>query len=259
MISNEGITDNLYGLYNGLAEQGLVSSGRAGGFEFVSHEGFAWPNMAYRGKRADSPAGRQEVRVLKESVDVHRCPRLVVLDLEELTGEMQEALAEERFVAATEWVNMALPVGASTSGGGGLLECRVIDTDDPGEWGQWASIVSNVLFKGEPMDPVLFRHPAVKQQFMLMTGYADAVPVATCLLYLAENPGLYMVATLPSYQGRGFGRQLVEHAQAEAAAKGYESVVLHSTKAGLDFYSKLGYRAFGKLILYFSMPVQKFS
>lgn len=254
MISNERIADNLFGLYGGLAEQGLVSSGRPGGFAFVRHEGFAWPNMAYRENRGGQPAGRQDIRLLKGSVTSHDCPRLLILDLEGLTTEMQEALAEERYVAATEWVNMALPVGDSKPQGRDLFECRKIDADDPGEWSQWASIVSNVLFKGEPMDPALFRHPAVKKQFVLMTGYMDGVPVATSLLYLAERPGLYMVATLPSYQGKGFGRQLVEHAQAEAAARGYDFVVLHSTKAGLNFYRKLGYRAFGKLILYFAMP-----
>jgi GNAT superfamily N-acetyltransferase len=254
MISNEGIADNLYSLYGGLAEHGLVSSGRAGGFEFVKHEGFAWPNMAYRGHRTDRPAGRQEVRLLKESVALHDCPGLLILDKEELTAEMQEALAEERFVAVTEWVNMAMPVGGSKLVSGDLFECRTVDVEDPDEWGKWASIVSNVLFKGEPMDPALFRHPAVKKQFILITGYADGVPVATCLLYLAGNPGLYMVATQSSQQGKGFGRRLVEHAQAEAGARGYEFVVLHSTRAGLDFYNKLGYGAFGKLVLYFLMP-----
>jgi ribosomal protein S18 acetylase RimI-like enzyme len=147
----------------------------------------------------------------------------------------------------------------------------VIDAENPEEWGQWAGVVSEVLFKGGRLDPVLFRDPELKKRFVLMAGYVEGVPVATCLLYLGGNgdlaesgdlggstglggsAGMYIIATLPSSQGRGFGRQLVEQAQAEAAERGYGFVVLHSTKAGFDFYSRLGYGTFGKLVLYYSI------
>jgi ribosomal protein S18 acetylase RimI-like enzyme len=253
MISNDGIVKNLYGLYDDLAGHGLVSSGSTGGFEYVRHGGFAWPNMAYR-QSWSGPATREELRLLKGSMASGICPRLVILDGEELTAEIRGALAEERFIAATEWVNMAVPVERSArSGKQDLLQCREINADDPGEWSHWASVVSDVLFKNQPLDPTLFRQPAIKKQFILMTGYSRGIPVATCLLYLAENAGLYMVATLPAFQGKGFGRQLMEHAQVAAGARGYEFVMLHSTKTGLNFYIRMGFKNFGKLFLYYSM------
>jgi ribosomal protein S18 acetylase RimI-like enzyme len=261
MISNEGIAKNLYDLYDSLAGHELVHSGITGGFEFVRHEGFAWPNMAYRPGRS-GPARREEIRLLKELMVSEGWPKLVLFDEEGMTGEVQELLAKERLIGATEWVNMALPVGKSAGHGRwesenvgkmGNLECRRIDVDNPGEWSQWASVVSGVLFKNTPLDPGLFRHPGIKQQFSLMTAYVDGKAVATCLLYFGESAGLYMVATLPEFQGKGFGRQLMGYSRAEAAARGYEFVVLHSTKAGLNFYSGLGFKSFGKLFLYYSM------
>jgi ribosomal protein S18 acetylase RimI-like enzyme len=254
MISNEVILENLHNLYDGLAGQGLVASGSAGGFAFVRHDGFEWPNMAYRRTGTGEPAGG-DIRLLKESVGSRRCPGLIILDREVLTVEMQVLLADERFVAATEWVNMALPVGGLMPGKQDRLQCRKLDAEDAEEWSQWAGVVSKVLFKGGRLDPALFRHPEMKKRFILMAGFVDGVPVATCLLHLADTAGLYMVATLPSVRGKGFGRLLIEHAQAEAIARGYAFVVLHSTKAGIPFYNKLGYRSFGKQVLYCSLPL----
>ncbi|HTR30438.1 MAG TPA: GNAT family N-acetyltransferase [Puia sp.] len=265
MIPNEGIAENLYSLYGGLAETGLVASGRAGGFEYVSHEGFAWPNMAYRPGRS-GPAGREEIRLLKESMAAGDCPRLVLFDGTGMTGEVEGLLAAERFIGATEWVNMYLPAGQPevagqreviqpvVAGQRDLLSCRTIDADDPREWDRWASIVSGVLFRNMPLDPLLFRQASVRTRFSLMTAYSDGEAVAACLVYFGENAGLYMVATLPGFQGKGFGGRLMEHARSAAAARGYGSVVLHSTKAGLHFYKRLGFTSTGKLLLYYSMP-----
>lgn len=254
MISNEGIAANLYDLYDCLAKRGLVSSGSVGGFEFVRRDGFEWPNMAFRSGPFAGAPGREDFRLLQESMASHHCPRLVILDMEGLTAEAQELLAAERFIAAAEWVNMALPLGRSNPMSQGLLPCREIDADDPDDWSGWAFVVSNVLFKGGPIDAAMFRDPEMKKRFVLMAAFADGVPVAACLLNLGEHAGIYMVATLSSFQGKGFGKALMEYAQARAAARGYAFVVLHSTKAGLNLYNNLGYQTFGKLILYFAMP-----
>jgi hypothetical protein len=118
MISNAGIANNLYGLYEGLAKRGLVSSGSAGSFEFIRHDGFEWPNMVYRRGGAGRPIGGEDIRLLKEAMLLRGCPRLVILHMEELTPEIQGALASERFIPATEWVNMAIPVAQKKAGGG---------------------------------------------------------------------------------------------------------------------------------------------
>ena len=245
MISNGDIADNLYSLYGGLAERGLVASGSAGGFEYVRHDGFAWPNMAYRPGR-NGPASREELQLLRRSILSGECPRLVLFDGEGMTDEVRGALAADRLIGATEWVNMYRQVGRTTAGS---LKCRVIDADDPQEWSRWASVVSGVLFKNQPLDRGLFG-----DRFSLMTGYMQDEAVATCLLYFGKSAGLYMVATFPSFQGKGYGGQLMEYAQRVAADRGYETVVLHSTKAGLAFYNSLGFKSVGKLYLYYSMP-----
>lgn len=278
MISNEGIVDNLYSLYGLLADRGLVVAGKVGAFEWVQHKGFAWPNMAYRRGRGEGVAGRggevagaialvpgrEEIHELKESMAAGDCPRLVILEGAAVTEAVQGIMAAERLIAATEWVNMAMPVGETGDVGGtgsaNGLEVREIDADDPKGWGEWASVAAGVLFRNVPLDPVLFRKAGAPvgmpdaTPLILMAGYVRGEAVASCLLYLGEHAGLYMVATVPACQGKGFGRVMIMRARALAAARGYAQIVLHSTKAGLNFYNRLGFKTYGKLCLYYGMP-----
>lgn len=52
-------------------------------------------------------------------------------------------------------------------------------------------------------------------------------------------------AVLPDFRGRGFGRQMIEHAMAEARAAGHETLVLHAQAYLVDLYRQLGFEAVG--------------
>jgi ribosomal protein S18 acetylase RimI-like enzyme len=55
------------------------------------------------------------------------------------------------------------------------------------------------------------------------------------------------VAVSPSFQGRGFGRRLMAHAEQLAAASGFGELRLFTNKRfteNIGFYSKLGYRIY---------------
>jgi len=53
-------------------------------------------------------------------------------------------------------------------------------------------------------------------------------------------------AVLPAFRGRGFGREMVEHAMAEAQAAGCERLVLHAQAYLVELYRQLGYEAVGE-------------
>ncbi|MEO0556748.1 MAG: GNAT family N-acetyltransferase [Bacteroidota bacterium] len=53
-------------------------------------------------------------------------------------------------------------------------------------------------------------------------------------------------AVLPAFRGRGFGRQMIQHAMAEAQAAGCERLVLHAQAYLVDLYRQLGFETVGE-------------
>ncbi len=53
------------------------------------------------------------------------------------------------------------------------------------------------------------------------------------------------VAVTPSWQGSGFGREMVIEAEREAKRLGFSRMMLHARQHVADFYSRLGYEIDG--------------
>ena len=53
-------------------------------------------------------------------------------------------------------------------------------------------------------------------------------------------------AVLPAFRGRGYGRQLVRHAMAEAQRAGHRRLVLHAQRHLAGLYGSLGFEAVGE-------------
>ena len=71
-----------------------------------------------------------------------------------------------------------------------------------------------------------------------LAALIETIPEADHLL--VEN-----VAVSPSYQGRGYGRTLMDHAEKLAASLGFNETRLYTNKLfaeNVQFYRKLGYR-----------------
>ena len=91
-----------------------------------------------------------------------------------------------------------------------------------------------------------------------LLGTADAAPAAVARWRLlprqldTETPvglvaaKLERFAVLPAFRGLGFGRQMIQHAMAEAQAAGCERLVLHAQAYLVDLYRQLGFEAVGE-------------
>ena len=83
--------------------------------------------------------------------------------------------------------------------------------------------------------------------------YVDGALAA--LIQLIEEPGCLLVenvAVSPDFQGRGYGRRMMAHAEAVAAELGLAKVRLYTNKAfaeNIALYLKLGYRLDGEEVL----------
>ena len=61
------------------------------------------------------------------------------------------------------------------------------------------------------------------------------------VIYTAGVAGIYHVATLPNYRGRGLAESLTSACMLDALNGGYQYSILHSSSKGHSVYEKLGY------------------
>ncbi|HUR10521.1 MAG TPA: GNAT family N-acetyltransferase, partial [Flavitalea sp.] len=164
-----------------------------------------------------------------------------------------EILSEYRFIKASQWVNMyaqvdAIPVERST------VDINEVDPKVHEDMIDWTSIVSTVLFAKRNLDTNIFRSGIENSFLKAFLLKVDGRPVATAMLYCGvKEVGVYMVATLPEFQKKGMGQQIM-HTVIQAAKKlNYKTVVLQSTPGGVSLYEKMGFEKAGSAILYYSL------
>jgi len=122
--------------------------------------------------------------------------------------------------------------------------------------------------------PIIGREPGP-----MMTDYAEAVRKHRIDLLYLDSDLVGVIETIPSsdqfliknvavsppFQGRGFGRKLLAHAEELAAALGYDRIRLYTNEAFIEdvqLYGKLGYSVDreeefrGGIILHMSKPIR---
>ena len=103
---------------------------------------------------------------------------------------------------------------------------------------------------GKPPGPMLDDYAAriaAGEAFVL----EDADGIAGVLVLIDQADALLLdnVAVAPHAQGRGVGRRLVDHAEAEARRRGYAEIALYTHETmteNVAYYLKLGYRETGR-------------
>jgi ribosomal protein S18 acetylase RimI-like enzyme len=83
-------------------------------------------------------------------------------------------------------------------------------------------------------------------------GYIGNTAVGTATRFYSNGiAGIYNVATLPKFQGKGIGLEIMTSLLLDAKQDGYQTVILHATPAGIRLYEKLGFQAYGEMKQYF--------
>ncbi|MHB8909625.1 MAG: GNAT family N-acetyltransferase [Syntrophales bacterium] len=86
-------------------------------------------------------------------------------------------------------------------------------------------------------------------------GFWRDEPAACSSVYLgADSAGIYNVATLPAFQGRGIGSALTRRSMHQARERGIGVSVLHATPQGRPVYERLGFTERCRLTVYLWEP-----
>jgi ribosomal protein S18 acetylase RimI-like enzyme len=149
-------------------------------------------------------------------------------------------------VAVARWVRLAELVlpreSASLRDSPSELEIRQVSNLD--ELLSWAR-TNSVGFGDSPsfLDPFVRRESLEMRGISYYVGSFSGKHVATSLSCVANGvAGVYAVATIPEFRGRGFGTAMTAFAVKEGFAKGCDLATLQSGSMSTTVYLRMGFR-----------------
>jgi ribosomal protein S18 acetylase RimI-like enzyme len=118
----------------------------------------------------------------------------------------------------------------------------------------WNSIVKQVLLQNKVITKRVLNGMLRLPDISLKVGYFNQKPVSAGMVFVREGvAGLYFIATLTEYQGKGFGAVLVSKLIEESISRGANEIILHSSVAGKKLYLKLGFIAEGEISVFWKL------
>jgi ribosomal protein S18 acetylase RimI-like enzyme len=107
-----------------------------------------------------------------------------------------------------------------------------------------------VVRMGKPPGPMLEDYDEVLRRHRVFVIEEEAAIVAVIVLVIEPDRALLdMVAVLPQFQGRGLGRRLISHVEAEAKRLGFTAIELYTHELmteNIALYRRLGYAEFAR-------------
>jgi ribosomal protein S18 acetylase RimI-like enzyme len=106
-------------------------------------------------------------------------------------------------------------------------------------YAKWVPVIGR-----EPMPMAADYDRAVREHRIDLLYLDDSLAALIETIAHTDHLLIQNVAVSPQFQGRGFGRQLLAHAEQLAAALGHGEIRLYTNKAfaaNLELYGKLGY------------------
>ena len=97
-----------------------------------------------------------------------------------------------------------------------------------------------------------FNYPAMAPLYERFVALLDGIPVAAAAVSHDDGSigdgtaGLFEVATLPQYRGKGVGFAICRHCVVETRARGTKSVLLGSSVKGTPLYARLNFQKLQK-------------
>ena len=128
---------------------------------------------------------------------------------------------------------------------------KMIDIDfGSGKYDELVELRYKVLL--EPLGLKFLDLHRAKEISYLHIGCVDNLEnklVGGLMLIPLDNKRIRMmqVAVLPSYQGKGVGKELVAYAEKRAKEAGFSKIIMHAMLSVVDFYEKIGYTQEGDI------------
>lgn len=127
-----------------------------------------------------------------------------------------------------------------------------VDTDE--KLSHWHDVASEVLFNNKPI-PLRYED---RGKHALFVAYEKDTPVASVSAFFGStSSSAHMVAVLPEYRKKGYGKLIMRAALNLSAEKGYRLCFSQSSKMGLKSWLTLGYQVSGYVNIFWKIGFQQ--
>jgi len=235
------IEGNLFGFYTQGAQSGSLEYQQEDHYSWVRNPNGSWPSYVFD-LDMDLLNNRDFIDQVAGRIKQKEIPPTIVNRLPENPELYYEITRQNGLREIYGWTGMALEKSGYRSRASHDSDLRILKASGTDQLNQWMDIVNTALFNSKSLSLEVVTVLAGIDGLELYTGYESDVPVCTALsFYRDEAAGLYMIATLPEYRGKGYGSRITEAAIEHCFDSGAGTIILHASGMGENLYRRLGF------------------
>ena len=243
------IQNNLFAFYKLVVSEASLNFFYGEDYKWVNS--IPWPNFIFD----ENPM--EIKKIIKEVADKKNkeIPYFWITKHTHSNLKFQKLLSDSKFLKVMTWPGMAIDLSMNSFN---KPKLNVIQVKTKEQLKEWFNIVNLSFFNKKFSEMEIFIKIFNSKKVVLYIGYHNSVAVATSLMFLnSESAGLYLIATLPEYRNKGFGREITKIALLDAKNSGYKIAVLQATKDAFEMYKKIGFKEYCNFDIYWNPEKDK--
>ena len=135
-----------------------------------------------------------------------------------------------------------------------MPEMRKVEYGSP-EYEEIMDLRNEYFRKPQGMD-IRNEDNSIDEKSVMYGGYLDG-KLMSCIFYLPKDENTAQVRAVivdEKYQGIGAGKYLMDFIEEKIKSEGFNHIILHGRTKVEGFYEKLGYKSYGKVDIYNTIP-----
>jgi hypothetical protein len=161
----------------------------------------------------------------------------------------QKSIKDEKLFPLKSWENMHLfrdkLINVKSISHFKVEKLQIEDLEE------FIKIINASVFHKNVLEVTTVKQIINHSNFDFYVGKYKNKLVSTCLIFNnGLTSGLYFIATKDIFRGKGFAKNTVSMALNNQIKNKKYNFVLHATKLGKGIYTSLGFKAYGKLIIF---------
>ena len=245
-IISESIINNLNEYYKLIGNSEYVNYIKTDYYESIKGHNNFWPKMVFN----ISNVGNIEVfkEIKNEIINKKLPPYILLSDYNNKIDHV--SLDKLGFKPVMAWNGMHINVNnyPENKYESSTMTINVAKDEDIKEF---TDVLNNSLLNKNKASYKIFNDIEKSDNLNIFVGKENNKVVSSSLSYILNNTaGLYMITTLPDFREKGYGTQITDFAIKNAKDQNINNIVLHATKLGKKIYSKIGFRTYCNIYIY---------